>query len=313
MLQQLVRECLMPYCDKEHFGFFDRIKELDSFAEKLETGRFDSWDELDDLYAATIVVPSLRDEERALAAIRERFAEVRLRSRASTRTPPDVFRFDSPRFIGVLKPSPERVGSPVAAARFEVQIRTAFEHAWSTTTHALTYKSDHLDWKRLRLTSALRATVEQIDLSIAGFERTASEVLPGKWDESELKLKILERFKALFGGGHLPSELKPQAWSRFVENMYSLCDAEAKRRRDAKHIRKMVEEVVEDVLSAFEAWAHVTESPMVPRSLSLFQTSFGVLCRTGVLGKGIDFAIFGVADLVAVFPEAEGVSRAEVQ
>ena len=59
-LQKIVREILGPYCAECHFGFHDRIKTLESVAEKLETGRVESWTELDDLYAATIVVKLIR-------------------------------------------------------------------------------------------------------------------------------------------------------------------------------------------------------------------------------------------------------------
>ncbi len=310
-LRQLVRERLEPFCEENHFGFDDRIKSLDSFAEKLETGRVQGWNGVDDFYAATVVVPSLRDEATALVALRERFQEVKVSSRASTRTPPDVFRFDSMRFIGKLKPTPERSGSPVAEMHFEVQVRTAFEHAWSTTTHALSYKSDHSDWKRLRLSAALRATVEQIDLAIAGFERTAAEVMPGSWEESDLKFAILERYKSLFSSGHLPAELRPTAWSRFVDNLFALCTCESRRRRRATLLRQGIADVVSDAIAAVERWAGTTDKALIPRSLSLFQTSFGVLCRERVLHAPLDFVAFGIEDIVALFPEAKGVASRE--
>ncbi|MEZ4221372.1 MAG: hypothetical protein R3B13_10645 [Polyangiaceae bacterium] len=312
-LQALVREQLVPICESANYGLADRIKTLDSFAEKLETGRVKSWDELDDLYAATVIVPSLRDEARVLELLDNAFERVALRQRSSTRMPPDVFRFDSPRFIGRLRASPEREGSPLKSTPFEVQIRTAFEHAWSTTTHALSYKADHVDWKRHRLAAALRASVEQIDLAIAGFERTAEEVLPGQWEESELKRQMLRRFKSLFEARRLPSELRPSAWNRFIDNVYALCRAEANRRnRRGRAAHAEVTSVVKDALDCFENWANATAINGVPRSLSLYQTTFGVLADKAVLAPGLDIAVFGIADIVALFAKAAGVAATEL-
>jgi ppGpp synthetase/RelA/SpoT-type nucleotidyltranferase len=312
-LKRLVRERLEPICDEGHYGLADRIKALDSLAEKLESGRVKSWDEIDDLYAATVVVPSLRDEAPVLQKLGGVFKQVDLRQRCSTKTPPDVFRFDSPRFVGRLHPSAERAGSPVESMLFEVQVRTAFEHAWSTTTHALSYKADHVDWKRHRLAAALRASVEQIDLTIAGFERTADEVIPGKWDESQLKLEMLTRFRALFETGRLPSEVKPSAWNRFIDNVYSLCRCEAERRhgRGRAHFEE-TRTTVHDALASLEGWAADTPPSAVPRSLSLYQTAFGVFAERGVLASPLDTAIFGIDDIATIFPRARDVASTQL-
>lgn len=313
VLKSLVRERLVPICEAGQYGLADRIKTLDSFAEKLEAGRVKSWDELDDLYAATVIVPSLRDEAAVLQKLEDVFVCVTLRQRSSTRLPPDVFRFDSPRFIARLQPSPERAGAPVESMLFEVQVRTAFEHAWSTTTHALSYKADHVDWKRHRLAAALRASVEQIDLAIAGFERTADEVLPGKWDESELTLEMLTRFQSLFEKGRLPSEVRPSVWNRFIDNIYTLCRAEANRRKGKGRAHGgEVAAAVNDAMTCFEKWANATALTAVPRSLSLYQTAFGVLAQEDVLAPSLDIAVFGIADIAALFPKATGIAAAEL-
>lgn len=307
-LRNFVRELLEPYCEEMHFGFVDRIKEVESLAEKLESGRLRTWDEVDDLYGATIVVPSILEEPNAIAGLRSRFEEVRFRARSSTRTPPDVFRFDSPRFIGRLKPTREREGSPFEGLLFEVQVRTAFEHAWSTATHALTYKSDHVDWKRQRLAAALRATVEQIDLSIAGFEETAVRVLPGVWPESETKHQILTRYRALFDRAQLPTEVAPRTWNRFVDNIYDLCTAEAQRQKArGRPTPREIEAVVNEALAAFESWANATQVDQVPRSLSLYQTTLGVLTQRRVLNSGLSLSVFGLEDVASVFPEVVGL------
>ena len=317
-LRKLVREILEPFCVRQHFDFHDRIKALESVAEKLETGRVRSWDELDDLYAATIVIPSLREEKVVSSELESHFVRKDFRSRGSSRTPPDTFRFDLPRFYGRLRPSPEREGTMLESMIFEVQIRTAFEHAWCTTTHELTYKAAHSDWKKQRLTAALRATVEQIDLSIAGFEQVVEEVLPGKWEESETKTQLLEYFDVLFEKEDFPSEVKPSALSRFADNVYSLCQAEASRRNYAERGRAKqrkrrvtVEDIVSETKRVLDNWVTSTRPEEVPRSLSLFQTVYGLLCRHDVVGSGVRFTIFGIDDISGVFPEARGRAEKE--
>jgi ppGpp synthetase/RelA/SpoT-type nucleotidyltranferase len=308
VLRKLVREELEPYCENRGFGFHDRIKTVESVAEKLESGRLASWQELDDLYAGTIVVPSLRDESGVLSELEKRFVRIRFRSRSTVKTAPDVFRFDSPRFIGRLRPAVERQGAPVEAVAFEIQVRTAFEDAWSFTTHSITYKSDRNDWRRARLAALLRAAVEQIDLTIAGFERTSEEVLPGVWEESEVKRDLLSRLVAMFNSGKFPSELRPAAWTRFVDNLFDLCLSEARRRGSARQCR----EVAEAAIAALEGWASTSPPEQIPRSLSLFQTAFGVLSQKGILKKGVKFSLFGAEDVFDVFPEARGVAGSEV-
>jgi ppGpp synthetase/RelA/SpoT-type nucleotidyltranferase len=81
-----------------------------------------------------------------------------------------VFRFDCTRFIGRLRSPDENTRSPIYDIPFEVQIKSAFEHAWSATTHLLTYKSSEVNWSKLRLTAQLKAAVEQLDTLVLSFE-----------------------------------------------------------------------------------------------------------------------------------------------
>jgi hypothetical protein len=96
------------------------------------------------------------------------FNQVVVRGRNDTRKPPDVFRFEATRFIGMLhRPAGTDPKEPLFNLAFEVQVRSAFEHAWSVTTHELVYKSQSVDWKRMRLAAQLKAAVEQLASSVA--------------------------------------------------------------------------------------------------------------------------------------------------
>ena len=76
------------------------------------------------------------------------------RNRGKTIKDPRVFRFDATRFVGrVGQQAGVSSDSLLSLVCFEVQIRAAFEHAWSVTTHKLSYKGPGIDWRRERLTA----------------------------------------------------------------------------------------------------------------------------------------------------------------
>ena len=61
-----VRETVLGYCEKQGFAYVGRVKTLDSLAEKIETGRFGKWSDLDDLFGCAVVIPTLAEEDEVL-------------------------------------------------------------------------------------------------------------------------------------------------------------------------------------------------------------------------------------------------------
>ena len=61
-----VKETLLNFCDRRGYAFTSRIKSIESLAEKIETGRFKQWSDLDDLFACTIIIPTLSHEQEVL-------------------------------------------------------------------------------------------------------------------------------------------------------------------------------------------------------------------------------------------------------
>src|SRR5689334_6144814 len=80
-LQKLVRDTLHSYADPRGYAVISRVKKLESVAEKIESGRFAAWSDIDDLVACAIVVPSLLEEADALAFLESVFEQVGLRRR----------------------------------------------------------------------------------------------------------------------------------------------------------------------------------------------------------------------------------------
>ena len=298
-LEQHVRDVVAGYCARRGYAYAGRAKRSESLAEKIETGRFAKWSDLDDLFACTIVIPTLTDESEVLEFLKSAFTEARLRRRGSTRKDPAVFRFDTTRFIGRLRPSDIERNPVLTATSFEVQVRTAFEHAWSVTTHALTYKADQVDWRHLRLTAQLRSAIEQLDLVVSGFEQTASFIAEQKWPRIQAYQAIQDRFLVHVQAGRVPREVVPDSWTRFCDNLYSLIlSGVARRPKDPISL-------VNTALDAIDA--EITESGGVsfPRSISLLQFCLGSLTKRGVLTAALHGYVPLLTDeLLDLFPNS---------
>jgi ppGpp synthetase/RelA/SpoT-type nucleotidyltranferase len=271
-----VRDSLLVLCEREGFALVSRIKELESVSEKVETGRFASWSDIDDLVAFTVVVPQLREESKVLSFLRETFEEVVVRPRGSSLKAPDAFRFDATRFIGRLASVNSVPRPPLFDLRFEVQIRSAFEHAWSVTTHALTYKGSEVSWSKLRLTAQLKAAVEQLDTLVSAFDDATKYIDPSMWPEIEAKAELRTFFASKVESKAIPIELAPKDWSRFVDNVFDVVKA-GRDRTDPLEISRLI-------CNDFDAELSSLSPINVPRSLSLWQLTFASLVKSGTIG-----------------------------
>jgi ppGpp synthetase/RelA/SpoT-type nucleotidyltranferase len=272
-----VGESLRRFCAKNSFIFDERIKTLESLAEKIETGRFQSWSQLDDLYACTIAVPLPSNEAAVLEFLNDAFVQCDLKKRLAAKKAPDVFRFDSTRFVGTLKSPPDSGGSTIASTiRFEIQVKTLFEMAWSRTTHALAYKSSSVDWKTLRLAASLKASVEQMDLLLTGFESMTEAMEEAPWPDVERKRKLQLYFESKFQGENFPSEVAPKDYSRFLGNCSDLLFI--LERSEAQRARVNVQEVnlLDSALSHLDRYFSNVDLVSFPRSISMFQVVLGV-------------------------------------
>ncbi|WP_406138252.1 hypothetical protein [Streptomyces sp. NBC_01089] len=230
-MERHVSGTLRPYCDQRGYPYKGRKKQLVSLSEKLESGRYSRWSEVDDLYACTVVVPTAAHEDSVLGFLSDAFEEVEVRRRNSTQKAPDVFRFDSTRYIGRIESNPGLdLPEGVQNIQFEVQIPTAFEYAWAVVTHDLVYKSENFDWREQRLASLLKASVEQSELLIAGFQSNVSIVPKSAHPDSDAKNQIVDIFRGLVISGSISKELTPTSWSRFADNFYSLAKSYSSRR-----------------------------------------------------------------------------------
>jgi len=272
-----VSDVVRQYCDTKGFAYMGRMKGANSLAEKLETGRFERWSALDDFFGCTVIVPTLEDEAPTITLIQDRFETVGLMKRGTTRKDPSTFRFDATRFVGRLRQVDFPVPSPILNVSFEIQIRTAFEHAWSVTTHALAYKGQVTDWKRIRLAAQLKAAVEQLDLLVLGRDTVAPLLGEHPWPQVAAKATIEHFFVGEVATGRIPSEVAPMSWVRFSENLFSVLLGATDR-----YVRDPLP-LVDKALAAVATEIEQLTPDTFPRSVSLLQFCMGALVNHKLL------------------------------
>lgn len=211
------------YLAKAPQGWFtaSRVKDEDSFYQKIETGRVRHLDALEDFFGALVVVPLQTEVSDALRFV-ERFFVLDHR-----RPPKDdeatheaaVFRFNDIRLYGRLRVDDSLPPTPLTTVLFEIQIRTFFQHAWSSATHDLVYKHPRFSWSRSRVAAQIKAMIEGAELAMDSIDLLeGSPMLPARGSpESELN-SLLDVVTANWDPAYLPSNLK-----RLTENLASLC------------------------------------------------------------------------------------------
>ncbi len=304
-LSRRVTEAVLSHCGSEGYAFSSRPKTVESVAEKIETGRFRRWADIDDLFACAIVIPTLREESKVIDFLRRAFNQVAVRGRNDTRKPPDVFRFEATRFIGTLhRPAGTDPKEPLFNLAFEVQVRSAFEHAWSVTTHELVYKSQSVDWKRMRLAAQLKAAVEQLDSLILTFEESAGQITSHHWPEIAARTMIADFYSKQVTGGNIPSELAPMDWSRFADNVWCLLKATKRVHPDE------MEALAAKALNVIQLELDSIPPERIPRSLSMFQFTLGVLTKGKVVGATLQrFYPMITPELVELYPEVDRIKE----
>lgn len=167
------RDVLKGISEARNLPMYGRIKAPESLSQKIETGRYATWQELDDVIAFTIIMNGLMDEIGLVEEISRRFPGTIWKMRGQTRKKPELFRFDTTRGYARIE---ETHKAGLNQYQIEIQLRTAFEHAWQVVTHDLVYKGNMVTWERCRLAAQMRSAIEQLDLLAAEFDSMAGSI-----------------------------------------------------------------------------------------------------------------------------------------
>jgi ppGpp synthetase/RelA/SpoT-type nucleotidyltranferase len=301
ILSDNVRQVLLSFCSANNFAFTDRIKTVDSLSEKIESGRVERWDEIEDLYAATIIIPSQKTEQTVIRFLETTFTKVKIKKKGSTLKSPEVFRFDSTRFIGKLEQSGEK--TIISDIQFECQIKTAFEHAWAVATHSLTYKTNDIDWKLLRISAQLKSSVEQLDMLVNGATLLNPYVIEHKWPEISIKKYIITRANEFLKNENVPAEFRPKDVSRFSDNIFNIIKKGISN--DETRFYKSIDRIF------FESnkYANQLGYSNFPRSISMFQFVLGVICNLGFDIPKHHYSVLVTDELILNFPKTKEIEN----
>ncbi|WP_316824720.1 hypothetical protein [Pedobacter miscanthi] len=190
--------------------YFSRVKSKESFALKLETGRIADPKNLEDFFAATIVVQNLAEIRLVYSEIEKEFEIVYRKPKTDNETSKEAtnFPFDDLRLYLKIKTPDYMPQSSLNGNIFEMQIKTFLQHAWSISTHDLVYKADNISWAKTRVAFQIKAMLEQAELAISGAEHLSLLPELAKEDKKTLELKkVLGFLTKNFQREQLPTDL----------------------------------------------------------------------------------------------------------
>lgn len=230
-LSKEVEEHLIDYAEANKWVFNSRIKELVSFAQKIEAGFYPSIDKIDDFYACEIVVPSMREIEPVKQYIHNNFDFIDERPKKVTNV--ENFSFDGVRMYVRLKVG---VAGPkfFSWMMFEIQVKTLLEKAWGEATHDLTYKCKEVDWAKERLAYQLRAILNHADIVLSEMESISENCLTSVTSQTHDEINTVSSWIFdTWGESSCPKNMK-----RLSETVNKLCKTYQIEFNDLKEIIK---------------------------------------------------------------------------
>lgn len=207
-------------CKKKGWLYDYRLKSLESYALKLETGRY-TFPNIDDFFACIFVVPNRNCIDEVIEAINP-FIEIQERKpkdNITTSKFPESFVFDDLRLYVKYKDNPSLPPTSFTSLMFEIQIKTFLQHAWAIATHDLTYKSNTVSWAKQRIAFQVKAMLEHIEISIQEAEMLSKN---GELDKKHKYIESLTTIEKIVKT-HWQDEELPFDIKRLTENIYNLC------------------------------------------------------------------------------------------
>ncbi|GAB5338297.1 hypothetical protein [Pseudomonas poae] len=227
LLETEVKQILKPLAEDRGWFFVSRLKGLESFALKIETGRVSVPHSMEDFFACTIVVPTLSQIEQAEELILASYdhSQRRPQNDSVTHKASSSFAFDDLRLYVSRRPLASGKNSELDGMVFEIQIKTVLQHAWSVATHDLIYKSNTVSWPLERIAFQVKAMLEHAEVAIAEANRLADAPAVSRRDHKTVgTLLLIEHIRNIWSSDRLPADIK-----RLAETIFSViktCDLE---------------------------------------------------------------------------------------
>lgn len=221
-LAEEVREVIRPQVDAYGWFFTERIKDLSSFAMKLETGRVKDPLKMEDFYGCTIIVPSLKRIKDAESLIKNNFGVKDRRPKRDeyTHKRPSAFEFDDLRLYVFRDNSISGRNEDLDGVVFEVQIKTILQHAWGLATHDTVYKTNSVSWPKERIAYQIKAMLEHAEVSISEAELLSSSTTISKNDKRTNNMaEVIHHIECFWAEDAWPNDRK-----RLAENILSLIE-----------------------------------------------------------------------------------------
>lgn len=220
-LKENIDPILKEIADNLSGLYLSRIKTLESFTQKLESGKFDP-DRIVDLFGATIVMPTSKEIELVEQEVSSKFTihkKIENREKA-----PEEFTYDDLHLYISFKPLIEVPGTEYLKRKFELQIKTFLQYSWDKATHDLLYKGRDMSWPLFRVAYQTKAMLEQADQILVQIEKTSNLCPTNPYKILVSKNLIASIVERTWRPEQLPSDIR-----RLAKNIYdllTLCEKE---------------------------------------------------------------------------------------
>lgn len=208
-LASYIEHTLKQACYEKRWLYISRVKDRESFAQKLETGRYAKVEDIDDAFACTIVVANIDDIKLAVNLVREHFKVITRRPADPKISPhaPENFVYDSLRLYCRVQGA--HTSRQYGAMTFEIQIKSFLEHAWSVATHDFNYKTEKVSWAKSRIVAQLKAMLDNVELTISKAQMLYRSKILSK-DSSQYKSvnEAIDFYTKYWNKSRLPRDLR---------------------------------------------------------------------------------------------------------
>ena len=211
LLLNEVEQFLKPKVEVKSWFYYHRLKGLESFVLKVESGRVPDPRRMEDFFACTIVVPTAAQIEHATELVLSNY-DLRYRrpkSDSFTYKASSSFAFDDLRLY-VSRRTPSSGRRPdLSGLVFEIQVKTTLQHAWGIATHGLIYKSNSVNWSLERIAYQVKAMLEHAEVAISEATLLATAIGVAKEDrKTSTTSTLIDKLRNTWSEERLPGDIR---------------------------------------------------------------------------------------------------------